>query len=234
MLNISLVDDDGAFLADLKSRVERHLAEREIESNVCAFPDAESFWEHHRRTPSDLVFLDIMLPGDNGISTARAIHAADKGTAIVFLTSSPEFAMVGYGVNALFYLLKPVDDDKIRQAVEACRKRLSERNRIVVKTETGLVGINVETITHLEIMNRHVRIHAPPAAHMHRGKLSDLAGTLPPGFAQVHKSFYVNLDRVTALMPTRAVLDDGQSVPISRRFRKDAADRFFSRIAPPF
>lgn len=233
MLRLSLVDDDSAFLANLKTSVERHLDAAGVEHAVSAYPDAESFWEHYRADAPDIVFLDIMLPGDNGIRTARAIHAADRKTLIVFLTSSLDFAMEGYGVNALFYLIKLVDDERIGMTLDACRERLAGKNHLIVKTESGLISIDTGAITHLESNNRQVYIHAPPGFHVYRGKLSDLAGTLPSGFAQVHKSFYVNLDRVSVVKYNQVVLDDGQSVPVSRRFRKDATDRFFLRISPP-
>lgn len=233
MLRLSLVDDDSAFLANLKAGVERHLAAGGVEHVVSAYPDAESFWKQYPANIPDIVFLDIMLPGDNGIRTARAIHASNRKILIVFLTSTVEFAMEGYGVDALFYLIKPIDDERIGQTLDACRDRLAGQNHIVVKTENGTVTIDAGTITHLESNNRQVCIHAPPVTHMYRGKLSDLAETLPSGFAQVHKSFYVNLDRVSAVKYSQVVLDDGQSVPVSRRFRKDATDRFFLRIAPP-
>lgn len=233
MVRIFLLDDDVEFLAGLQSHIESHLAVRGIEGRVIAFSRSESFWEHFHSDPPHIVFLDIMMPGDNGIRVARAVHAADKRALIVFLTSSMDFAMDGYGVNALLYLLKPLDPERISQAVDICRQRLSETRRIFVKTGNGLTGIDISTITHLESDNRHVYIYAPPAKHVHRGKLSDLAQTLPAEFAQVHKSFFVNLDHVAMVKYNMVVLDGGQAIPISRRFRKDATDRFFSRLESP-
>lgn len=233
MLKICLVDDDVEFLTRLQASIERHLGANEIVGAVAAFSQSKAFWEHFKFDPPDIVFLDIMMPDDNGIHIARAIHATAPKTRIVFLTSSVEFAMEGYGVNAVFYLLKPLADDKIALAIDTCRQRLTQTRRLFIKNGGSTTGVELCAITHLESVNRQVVIHTRSEKHIYRGKLSDLATTLPSEFTQVHKSFFVNMDHVSMVKYNMVVLDGGSTIPISRRFRKDATDRFFSRMAPP-
>lgn len=233
MLRIALVDDDADFSASLKANIERHLADAGLEGSVSVFHDAESFRDSLLEEQPHIAFLDIVLPGDNGIKIARALHAANDRVQIVFLTSSSEFAMQGYGVNAVSYLLKPATSEEIHNALDACRQRLAHTAKISVRTEDGSVAIETAAITHMESANRHVHIHSTREEFVHRGKLSDLAKSLPPEFAQVHKSFFVNLDHVSVVKYNTVVLDNGIVIPMSRRFRKEATERFFDRMTPP-
>ncbi len=232
MLKIAVVDDDSQFRADVRSALGRCLG-GSPQWSLVEYPDSETFHREFSGTRPDIVLLDIMLPGENGIDAARRIYAADKRTLILFVTSSPDFALHGYGVNAVGYLLKPLDNKRLADALRDCRGRLDENPppRLVVKCGNRVRQIDLAAISHLESANRKVRIHAAGETLDCQGKLAEYIEQIPGAFLRVHTSFAVNAARVRELGYYTVLLDDGATVPVSRTYRQRTRDGFFSRLA---
>lgn len=233
LLTIVLVDDDDAFVETMRQALARLLPLRGEQWTFAAYPDAECFWRDFGRVRPDIILIDIMLPGENGIEMADKLHELDKRPILAFISSSADFAVHGYGVNALRYLLKPVTDEALDNLLEACRRRLRSRrdDTLPVKTRDGWRRIPTEGVTHLQSANRQVLVHLDDEQVPCLGKLDDYIPTLPYGFLQVHKSFVVNLDRAIWMRPGEITLDNGGKVPVSRRYRKAVAARFFGGLA---
>ncbi len=228
---IALVDDDPAFVRTLEAALARHFSLRKRAWTFAAYPDAATFRAAFDSARPDIVFIDILMPGENGIDLARWVYDRDKRPVIVYITASPDFAAHGYGVNALAYIQKPVSEDDLARVMQACRRRLdSQSRRLVLRNRDGYHSLAMDGITHLESNSRRVIFHAGKHTVDCSGKLDDFLARLPATFLQVHKSFAVNLDRVTTMRPQEITLDTGVAVPVSRRFRTVVADRFFARL----
>lgn len=232
MLKIAVVDDDHTFRDDVRDGLERLFA-GDVPWSLAEYHDAEAFHQDSPDNRPDIVLLDIMLPGESGIEAARRIYAENKRTVIVFVTSSPDFALHGYGVNAVDYLLKPLDDGRMQDVMHACRERLAEARptRIAVKCDNRLLQVDIADISHIESINRKVLIHTDRETLDCSGKLDDFLDQAPGAFLRVHKSFAVNLARIREVDVNSAVLDNGVAVPISRSYRQQARDAFFSNLA---
>ncbi len=104
-----LCDDDLSILSELRVLLDRYRVERNVEITSAAFQSPlELLTEIERGTRFDILLLDVMMPGENGIDTAREIRRYDQSMKIIFLTSSAEFAVESYTVGAYFYQLKPI------------------------------------------------------------------------------------------------------------------------------
>jgi two-component system, LytTR family, response regulator len=183
-----------------------------------------------RREAPDVAFLDIRMPGISGLDVAAALEP-EASPHIVFVTAYDEYAVRAFTVNALHYVLKPIDEERLtaaltraRHAVRAFRERqlsrrttsavaetprsaraateLSLPRRLLVRSGEGLKVIAVEEIDWVEASGDYVSIHAGKKAWLLRAAIGDLAERYATqGIVRIHRSTLVNLNRVTELRP---------------------------------
>lgn len=184
---------------------------------------------------ADIVFLDINMPILNGIDFASVIP---HRTRIIYVTAYEQYALQGFKVNALDYLLKPVNYTEFTKAVakamEWCAMRNSFDNapkstsgRLAVKADYRLVQLNVDAIKYIEVQKDRVvfnRTNGEPVSSLM--SLRDLEETLPSDkFMRVHRSFIVNLDHIEVVERGRIIFGKVY-IPISDSKR----DEFFARL----
>jgi two-component system LytT family response regulator len=221
-----LADDEDLARRGLRARLERTDDIRVI--GECA--TGEETLLAIRRDAPDLVFLDIRMPDMSGLDVAAALDPA-TGPHIVFVTAYDEYAVRAFEVNALDYILKPVDDNRLsaaltraRQAVRAFRdgqvfrrathaiadgaavlRTTTERSlpqRLLVRSGDGMKVISVDEIDWIEASGDYVSIHTGKKAWLLRGTIGEVAERYATqGIVRIHRSTLVNLDRVTELRP---------------------------------
>ncbi len=232
-VSVVLVDDDSVFAREMRETLARCFAATGEKHSFAVCPDAEAFWEAYDSLRPDIVFIDIQLPKENGLETAKKLYRMDKRPVIVFVTSSPDFAAQGYGVNALGYIVKPVTDRALADILQAAEERLRPPAcpTLAVRDENGIRILRLDRVTHMESRNRRVLFHCDGETVLCVASLAGFQPRLPPSFLQIHKSFIINLDRALALRTAGVLLDDGTEAPISRRYRKETAEAFFARLS---
>lgn len=196
-----------------------------------------------RSTHPDLVFLDIHMPDMDGFQVLEALGSEDI-PRIVFVTAHDEFAVRGFEVNAVDYLLKPVDDRKLRRAIDRVRQDLDVsvdpqnhprpsryKTRLLARKKDEYFFLQVYDIDWFEAAGNYVRVHLADATHLIRASLSELESTLDPDrFLRIHRSAIVNLDRIAAIQPDgvsdyRVVLATGELVRVGRTYRDSLLER---------
>ena len=130
-MRIAICDDEEIYRIELKSLLDKLLINADY--NIDTFDDGNRLSESFKALPYDLVFLDIEMPAVDGITLARAIRAASEKVFIVFLTSHVEYAIEGYEVNALRYLTKPVDIEKLKEVI----RYVQEKGEHVIRYNIG-------------------------------------------------------------------------------------------------
>ena len=113
MFNISVCDDSPIFLQITTEFIHKWSKERNIPVMISTFENGDELLSHHREEPADIIFLDIIMPMFNGMEAAKILRKTDRDAKIIFLTSSPEFALESYEVKAENYLLKPISYDRL-------------------------------------------------------------------------------------------------------------------------
>jgi two-component system LytT family response regulator len=196
----------------------------------------------------DVVFLDIQMPGMSGLELASQLEPADA-PLIVFVTAFDEHAIKAFDLDAVDYLLKPYDKDRLRKTLERLRERrggpgassavqtarahLGSSERLLVPERDSLKLIDASTIHWLEAADNYVHIHTAGASYLVRRTLADLLAQLgEQRFARIHKSAAVNLAEVASLSPLfkgdhEVLLRSGATLRLSRRFK----DALFARLA---
>jgi len=177
-----------------------------------------------REHTPDVVLLDVRMPDLSGIEVAGLI---DRDVAIVFVTAYAEHAVEAFGVEAVDYLLKPVDAARLRSALERAGKRTrATAPRLPVKTQRGLVLIDPSDITHVSLDGELVHIHTATRSLISDWSLNALEARLPDRFMRVSRQALLNLDHVELLEPTDsggylAKTRSGALVQVSRQAARD-------------
>lgn len=221
LLKLAIAEDDPKCAADLRSFVERYCQEHDLELQLRMFPDGMKLVEEYQPV-WDVLLLDIEMPHLDGMKAAERIRAVDPAVLIIFITYMGKFAIRGYEVSALDFVLKPVNYSKLamrlRHVEEIIRRR--EDRFLLVSENGGLFRILTADIRYIEVANRHIHIHAADRTYVTNGTLSKLEQDLEgQPFARCSHSYLVNLRHVTSV-ERDAVLVAGETVPLSRSKQK--------------
>lgn len=239
-LNIAIVEDESVH-ADLMERYIGGWAKKNhIMCQFRKFPSAESFlfeWEENRVW--DALFLDIQMPGINGVELARKIREQDEKVAIVFTTGITDYLQEGYEVAALHYLVKPLDEQKVgicmERIVNGWERNLHEEV-ILVETEEASLRLYEKDIMYIEAFSHDTEVHLKEGTYRVKEGITSWQKRLSDLFILCHRSYLVNLLYVARLDKTEVVLDGGERVPLSRRNQRmvnEAFIRFYSRSNTP-
>ena len=195
------------------------------------FRDGPSFLQAFTKNPFDLVFLDIEMPGMNGITVARRLRQLHRDVPIVFLTSHIEYALEGYEVNALRYLTKPIQPKKLQEVLDFVSKSLQAQRVLWIKTELGEEKLPVDQILYMEAQYQNVRICVKNSCHCVRYNLADYEKELAEdGFFRIHRGYLVSLRHIRSVSKGQLTLSNGTALPVSRTKEKELKEALFQYI----
>lgn len=222
MITVAVVEDDPRDLQTLLDYIRRASAEAGVEVDVLPFHSGEDFLDRYP-AGCDVAFLDIDMPGLNGVATARAVRATDQRVAIVFVTNMYQFALEGYEVRALDFLVKPVRFQSFtaafRRALDAVRTQRPTYVELDFDKDRRLVEVG--SILYAETKGKKLVVHTRHGDEPCNGPLKELERRLgDAGFAYPHQSYLVNLRHVEHVGATEVVVA-GVELPLSRYKRRD-------------
>ncbi len=221
MIRVAIVEDDGAERERLRACL-RWLEESEgLRFHVTEFSSGTAFIGSFE-PGYDLVFMDIKMPGMDGMETARALRKMDASVLLIFVTNMAQYAIAGYEVDALDFILKPVNRYsfaiKMKRAATRIPKRAEEY--VTVKTEGELRQLPIASVRWLDIDGHYVVYHTADGDFEEYGTLKEAYGKLNrPSFVFVNRSCLVNLYHVSAVSKNSVTVGDRQ-LDISRPQRK--------------
>lgn len=182
----------------------------------------------------DITILDILMPGENGIEIARNIRAPGTDTEIIFLTSSPEYAVDSYEVKAQNYLLKPVTEEKFFASIDSILAELDEKDTasfIIYTTEKQYSRIRVSSLVYGEVTHRTITLHPADqtmiSAVMTFTEFQDILKAYPD-FIYPHRSYAVNMNYIQYVTKSDIILTDGQKIPLSRNNYTKISEQFLN------
>lgn len=169
----------------------------------------------------DLIFLDIIMPHITGMDAAAEIRQLDKDVKIVFLTSSSEFAVDSYAVNAYFYALKPVGPAVLVSLLDRVFAEREEQAGawFLIKSTAGLTRIHFSKLEYAEVLGRTLNYHLTNGVTMaSAGAIGMLDKLLLPenGFIKPHRSYIVNMSHIDTLAQRQIVMQSKAIVPIAK------------------
>lgn len=230
-MKIAIIDDSMEDARQLSEFIMSFYSNVQFSQQTAIFNTAAQFMKTWRKGGFDLVFIDIYLKQEaSGIQIAQQIRKEDEKCAIIFITSSTDFALKGYEVRALDYLVKPISYKKFSTAMEYYNSinRPKDSPFIEVKESRIKVKLPVHDILYTDYYNHYIQIHMPDKIVRTYMRFEDFSGLLLcyPQFISCYRNCIINMDKVTCLEKTEFIVNSGEHLPITRSLRAQIHQRY--------
>lgn len=218
-INIAMLEDEISERLQTEQLLERFFQEVNIEYELFCYENLASFTsEVGNAGRFHLLLLDILMPeGENGMDLAHQIRKVNQDVAIMFITKTADFAINGYEVNAIDYVLKPLSyaefSLKLKRAIRYIVSHIARF--LVLNTKEGAVRINEKQIYYLEVIKHYITVYTSQGEYVVRGSLKEMSEGLSNTFAKPSQSYYVNMRHVEKVTKNDVIVH-GVTIPISR------------------
>jgi DNA-binding LytR/AlgR family response regulator len=229
-MKIAALDDDALFLENLSGLFER--SERGRGVHLVSFTNPNAFFLADLES-FDAFFLDIYLGQTNGLSVAEILKKRIKNPLIVFLTTSREKGAEAFALEAIHYLVKPIDLSALDEALSRLEERLDGREKkIVLESKDGLVSLPLSDIFYIESFGNCKDFMTKNGSLSIRKSTAEVLSLLSndPRFYTLSRSYIVNFDYVKGLKKEGLLLTTGAVLPLPRNRRKEVTVAFLSYI----
>lgn len=228
MIKIAVCDDEKQVRLRLLTIIQQYFDEIGREVWLVGFREGQELLDAKIRF--DIIFLDIEMPGLNGIETAKKLRKWDVTSKIIYVTNYDNYQRNAYEVHAFDYLSKPVKDKNIFKTLAEAVHYLDnapEKPKCVLETEEGIVTIEIEDIYYFKYSSRRVSIHTKQGNYIASYSLKGLYEKFKKyNFETPHKSFIVNSFYVKRIKGFDILLENGDIVPLAQKRAVDFKNRF--------
>lgn len=217
-LRLAICDDEPMDCALVAQMSREILGAEGVEAELSAYPSAAELLRAIRAGRAFHIFLlDVMMEGMDGMELAAALRAGHEDAAIIFISSNREMALRGYEVAAARYLAKPLDREKLREALLYCCAAHARRRALALPTADGQTRVDPSAILYVEAWERGVRLDLGGEKLEAKIPISQIAAMLPEGqFSYCHRTLLVNLACVRHVRYCELELKNGERLPISK------------------
>ena len=222
MIRIAIVEDEERNRVMLLEHLRRYEQEHGLSFEVSTFSDGREILAKYRPV-YDIVLLDIQMEHVDGMTTAKRIRELDQEVVLVFITNSPQYAIGGYQVAALSYLLKPVPYVALSEELDRCLAQVRKRERgfVILTTGTEQHRVNVADIVYIESIKHRLVVHTTDREYSLVGSLTAMEDELTgKDFFRSNNPYLVNLQHVTGVQQNSCILRGGHDLQISRPRKK--------------
>ncbi len=218
MLSIAVCDDEVIECCNISRKIKDILEEMKI---PCIIRQFQSGGELLQALESfDIVFLDIIMRDLDGMKTAQIFREKASDKILIFVSSSREYVFEAYDVEAFQYLLKPVDDRKLKSVLQKAVLKTESRSQefIIVSKERQKKKLFLDDIYYFEIKGRVVDVHGTEGIFTYYEQIGKLEDKLrDKGFFRCHKSYLINLKYVDGYNRQEVLLENGEKIVIAKR-----------------
>jgi two-component system LytT family response regulator len=222
MIKAIAIDDEPLALKVL----EDHAAKLDFIRIEKFFSEPLQGLEYVKQQNISAIFLDIKMKDISGIDLADIIH---KDTCIIFTTAYPEYAVKGFDLNALDYLLKPISFTRFLKACHKLKEQIEEKqiaNPLFLKEGNEIIKLNPSEILFVEAVGNYLKVYTSAGVLLHRETLKEFIDKLPVSdFVRIHKSYIINLQKVSRIQPFQLTVDN-KKIPVSPNYKNDLWKKF--------
>ena len=220
---IAVIDDEAKDIAYIGACISRHFGSPE-QFQVVTFTSPTLFLNGYEKG-FDLIFLDLMLPGINGLDVAKKIREKDSTAMIVFITSMAQYAIAGYEVDASDYIVKPFTFEcfqaKFRRLIEKLEAKNATEEKICIKEKEGYAILNKKDIVYLESAGHYVIYHTADRTYKQREAFKEVSARFEGDeFASCNKGYIINLRFVKKVDDLFVTVIKDEKLLISRLKKK--------------
>ena len=237
-MKIAICDDEKS----IRDHIEKCVRETEPDAVTEQYPDASSVVT--ASFDADILFLDIQMPGMDGMKAARILRTMGSKTIIVFVTAVEEYVFEAFDVGAVQYIVKPFDRNKligtIKKAVDLANEKkrietaLSDKNEsdvgrtFLIKSGGLNMKVTLADISYAEVLEHRIILHMNDKERIeYYGKMSDLEKIAGDDFFRVHRAFLINLSYVKSY-DAKTVIIMGDSIPVARGKYRELVKAYLS------
>lgn len=213
---IALCDDQPQALSLLSALAREWGKARGFALQLACFQGAEALLFQLSDESYDILLLDIEMPGMDGVSLARKVRLEDGNVQIIFVTGYSDYIAQGYEVEALHYLMKPVDREKLFSVLDRAVEKLRKNERPLLLELAGeTVRLPLRELRYLEVRRNFVTLHAREEYTVKK-PLTEFEERLDERFFRTGRSFIVNLMYIQKITRTDIFLTTGEALPLPR------------------
>lgn len=230
MINVAIVEDDDSTSILMENYINNYSQQKKVELNVKRYNDAISFLSDYRMI-YDIIFMDIEMPNLNGIEAAKKIRKVDAQVIIIFVTNMAQYAVKGYEVDALDFVVKPAYYSTIAQKLDKSLKiiKANQDDEIIISKAHGFVRLLVSSILYLEVRAHKLQYHTNEETIVATGSLTELEGRLKPNnFMRCNSCYLVNPRYIKSINGMIITMKNDDELLIShpkkKAFLKELAD----------
>lgn len=228
IMQIAIIEDEKLYSDQLIKLLQTYSKKTHFILNISSFKSGEKFFQHDIRF--DIVFLDIELPGMNGMEIAKKLRAERYNGEIIFLTNHADYVFQGYDVRALHYLLKPVGYEAIHKCMQFFHGNRAEES-FTFKTGNVYMKVPFYNILYFSSCNHYIEVYTKHDKYSFKGNLKDIAVNVPSNFKQCHRSLIVNINYIESITGKEIFLCNGERLPISNTFVESIRKSIVDSIA---
>ena len=234
MITLAICDDDHHDLIHISNLVNQYKIDRKLSFDMDIFFSPLDLLNSMEKTQYDILLLDILMPGFNGISTAKEARMLQSDTNIIFLTSSPEYAIDSYSVGAYYYFLKPCTALQVYPVLDKLFSTLLQSDHFLcIQSPSKIVKIPYSKLELIEVQNKVLYFY------LSDGNCIEIPGTLSKyesillkheEFIKVHRSYIVNMGFVSELRSHDLITFSNHTIPISRLLYSKIKNSYINHI----
>lgn len=234
MIKIAIVEDESMYAGQLKEYLERYEKENGEAFDITIYTDGDEI-VHKYKAQFDIILMDVEMKFMDGMSAAEEIRKVDTEVVIIFITNMAQYAIRGYAVDALDYVLKPVSyfafSQRLSRAIGRMKKR--EQKIISVNIKGGTIRLDVANIYYIESQGHNLIFYTASGKYESAGTMKDVEDRLAPlNFFRGNKGYLINLAHVDGVQDGCAMVK-GEALILSRSRKKEfmeALTRYWGEV----
>lgn len=230
MYKFAFIEDNQQDYRMLEEAIERFSKEEKIEFNLIRFHTGEDFLNQYKVGDFDAVFFDILLGEEhiNGLETARKLFEIDPNVSILFLTNMSQYAINGYEVNAVDYIVKPIKYYDFSLKLKKLLRSLhtSEQKKVLFKVDKETIILNEDDILYIIVTSHYLSIYTANKEYIVREPLKYFEKRLSSTFARSGISYLVNIAKIDKICSNEIQINK-KILPITRLYKKE----FLSKVS---
>lgn len=223
MINVAIVEDEKEYIELISGYIKQFEKTTSDTFQINIFKDGLDIVSDYKAI-YHIIFMDIQMKHLDGMKAAEEIRKLDEDVIIIFITNTVQYAVQGYTVNALGYVLKPVSYMSFSKIFSKALNILSNKQEKVyihVEVDEGVKRLEISRIYYAESQRHSVIIHTENGDYITKGPMKNLKqAAFSNGFANCHNSYLINLNHVVEVNLNSVILTDSTVIPISRARKK--------------
>ncbi len=235
MIRVAIVEDDKGYAEILKKYIARYETESKQRFQIYTYQDGEDIVENYRGN-YDIILMDIEMQFMDGMTAAEHIRKVDSEVVIIFITNMPQYAMKGYAVEALDYVLKPINYYSFSQRIERAINRMMRRQKryISISNRGQVQKIDLTSLYYVEVQDHNLFFHLDGEVIQTRGTMKEIEQQLESeSFFRCNKCYMINLEYISELKGSSVIVGDDE-VQVSRSKKKvllDALNNYMNEVS---